>query len=83
MAGKKDSYLLCTDELCESDRSDVMKSFRRCENKVLVTIDSILRGLDFPNVKAILNFNLPTINGSPAFDSYVHRIGRGARFGNK
>jgi len=35
------------------------------------------RGLDIPNVKHVINFDLP--NDS---DEYVHRIGRTGRVGN-
>lgn len=35
------------------------------------------RGLDIPNVKHVVNFDLPT-----DIDEYVHRIGRTGRVGN-
>lgn len=35
------------------------------------------RGLDIPNVKHVINFDLPT-----DIDEYVHRIGRTGRVGN-
>lgn len=35
------------------------------------------RGLDIPNVKHVINFDLPT-----DAEEYVHRIGRTGRMGN-
>ena len=36
------------------------------------------RGLDIPNVKHVINYDLPS-----SIDEYVHRIGRTGRLGNK
>ncbi|CAK8995576.1 unnamed protein product [Durusdinium trenchii] len=45
---------------------------------VLVATDVAARGLDVPGVEHIVNYDLP-MDG----DSYVHRIGRTGRIGNK
>ncbi len=36
------------------------------------------RGIDFPNVAFVFNFDMPT-----NIDDYIHRIGRSGRCGNK
>jgi len=45
---------------------------------VLVATDVAGRGLDIPNVKHVVNYDLP----SRSIDNYCHRIGRTGRAGN-
>merc|ERR1740123_2564689 len=52
-----------------------LKSQRRF---VLVATDVAQRGLDIPNLPAVINFDFPT-----DLEDYVHRIGRTGRAGNK
>lgn len=44
----------------------------------MIATDVASRGLDFPNVPYVFNFDLPTNIGD-----YIHRIGRTGRCGNK
>ncbi len=44
---------------------------------IVVLFQVAARGLDIPNVKHVVNFDLPT-----DIDEYVHRIGRTGRVGN-
>ena len=51
-----------------------MKGFN---NKVFFSSQVAARGLDIPNVKHVINFDLPS-----DIEEYVHRIGRTGRVGN-
>jgi len=44
----------------------------------LITTDLLARGIDVQQVSLVINFDLP-----PNRENYIHRIGRGGRFGRK
>lgn len=48
--------------------------FRHGEARVLFATDVVSRGLDIPEVRAVVNFDYPS-----NIEQYVHRIGRSAR----
>lgn len=52
---------------------------------MLVTTNVLARGVDVPQVTVVINYDLPTDqydqNADP--ETYMHRIGRTARFGRK
>ena len=50
----------------------------KSESAVLFCTSVASRGLDLPLVRAVIQYDLPTENGS---DEYVHRVGRTARAG--
>lgn len=56
-------------------RSD---TFRQSSDAILITTDVVARGMDFPLVTHVYQLNVPTDTAS-----YVHRIGRTARIGNR
>jgi ATP-dependent RNA helicase DDX3X len=60
-------------------RSRALDAFASGACRVLVATDVAARGLDLPDVTAVINFDLPTDGRD--FDSYVHRIGRTGRAG--
>lgn len=45
---------------------------------MLITTDLLARGIDVQGVSLVINYDLPT---QP--EPYLHRIGRGGRFGRK
>ncbi|GMM39697.1 hypothetical protein FOG51_00127 [Hanseniaspora uvarum] len=59
------------------ERERALSSFRKGSAKILVATSVAARGLDIPNVKLVINYDLP-----PDIDDYVHRIGRTGRAGN-
>ncbi|GAB1601053.1 putative ATP-dependent RNA helicase Pl10 isoform X1 [Argonauta hians] len=61
----------------QRDREEALRSFRNGEKPILVATAVAARGLDIPNVRHVINFDLPS-----DIEEYVHRIGRTGRVGN-
>lgn len=59
-------------------RFEAAENFTKGLYNILVATDVASRGLNFPNVSHIINFDLPENDSS----SYIHRIGRSGRAGN-
>jgi translation initiation factor 4A len=59
-------------------RALLMKEFRAGSSRFLITTDLLARGIDVQPVSLVINYDLPT-----NCESYIHRIGRGSRFGRK
>ena len=55
-----------------------MRDFRSGHAPVLVATSVAARGLDIPDVKHVVNYDLPN-----NIEEYVHRIGRTGRIGNQ
>ncbi|CAD6234180.1 GSCOCG00007624001-RA-CDS [Cotesia congregata] len=47
-------------------------------SRVLITTDLLARGIDVQQVSLVINYDLPSNR-----ENYIHRIGRGGRFGRK
>ncbi|CAE77980.1 DEAD/DEAH box helicase [Bdellovibrio bacteriovorus] len=62
----------------QTDRAEVMKTFRKGDCKILIATDLSARGIDIPDVTHVINYDLPE---KP--ENYVHRIGRTGRGFNK
>ncbi len=62
----------------QSQRQRALKSFKNQPESVLVATDVAARGLDIPNVHLVINYDIPQ-----TYDTYIHRIGRTGRAGNK
>jgi len=65
-------------ELNQSQRNQIMDSFSRGQQKILITTDLASRGLDLVNVSHVINFDMPKHT-----EEFVHRIGRTGRAGSK
>jgi len=65
-------------DLTPPERQQIMEAFIRGSIRVLIATDLMARGIDVQGVEFVLNFDL-TRN----FENYIHRIGRGGRFGRK
>ena len=59
-------------------RQEAIKLFSSGEVPILIATDVASRGLDFPNVSYVFNFDMPK-----NIEDYIHRIGRTGRVGNK
>ena len=62
----------------QEDRHRSIQQYRNREKDVLVATDVASKGLDFPNVQHVINYDMPE-----DIENYVHRIGRTGRSGNK
>jgi translation initiation factor 4A len=65
-------------EMQRGEREKVMYAFRAGSSRVLVTTDLAVRGFDVLHVDMVINYDLPENK-----ESYLHRIGRGGRYGRK
>ena len=60
------------------EREEQINKFRVGDIFVLLCSDLLSRGIDFKNVKTIINYDCPYI-----ITNYIHRIGRTGRAGKK
>lgn len=60
------------------DRELVMKQFRSGASRILITTNLVARGINVQTVSLVVNYDLPRDR-----ESYIHRIGRGGRYGRK
>ena len=56
----------------------IFKMFKEGGTRVLVSSDITSRGIDVQQVSTVINFDL-----TPNIHTYLHRIGRGGRWGRK
>ncbi|KAL8597493.1 ATP-dependent RNA helicase ddx3x [Nucella lapillus] len=61
----------------QREREDALRAFKTGERPIIVATAVAARGLDIPNVRHVINFDLPS-----DIEEYVHRIGRTGRVGN-
>ena len=66
-------------------RDKVVREFRDGTTKILISTDVLSRGFDVTQVTLVINFDVPTERDLtvPAYETYLHRIGRSGRFGRK
>eukprot|EP00793_Prasinoderma_coloniale_P005205 PRCOL_00000966-RA len=62
----------------QQEREWALKTFRSGQTPYLVATDVAARGLDIPNVKHVINYDLPS-----DISDYTHRIGRTGRAGKQ
>lgn len=61
----------------QREREAALASFKSGRTPILVATAVAARGLDIPNVRHVVNFDMPT-----DIEEYVHRIGRTGRVGH-
>jgi len=59
-------------------KQNAINAFSKGQIPILIATDVASRGLDFPNVPYVINYDLPS-----NIDDYIHRIGRTGRCGNQ
>ena len=62
----------------QNQRQKVLSQFKAGEIRVLVATDIAARGIDIDKLKYVINFDIPNVA-----ETYVHRIGRSGRAGEK
>lgn len=67
---------LYSSDLSTSERKSMLKRFQNNEIDVLVCSDLIARGIDLPDVRHVVSYDVPI-----DMAKYVHRVGRTARAG--
>jgi len=65
-------------DMDQGQRDLIMKEFRSGSSRVLIATDLLARGIDVQQVSLVINYDLPSNR-----ENYIHRIGRGGRFGRK
>ncbi|ONH69551.1 ATP-dependent RNA helicase eIF4A, partial [Cyberlindnera fabianii] len=65
-------------DLSQQERDTIMKEFRTGSSRILISTDLLARGIDVQQVSLVINYDLPSNK-----ENYIHRIGRGGRFGRK
>ena len=60
----------------QEERNEAIALFKDGTKDVLVATDIAAKGLDFPDIQHVINFDMPT-----EIENYVHRIGRTGRCG--
>ena len=64
--------------MTQPERDQIMNDFRALKSRVLITTDLLSRGIDVQQVSIVINYDIPK-----KLEAYIHRIGRGGRFGRK
>lgn len=62
--------------LSQAERSSLLSKFRNAKIRCLVCSDVVARGIDIPEVQAVVNYSSPE-----HLSTYIHRAGRTARAG--
>lgn len=60
----------------QEEREYAISSFKASKKDVLVATDVASKGLDFPDIQHVINYDMPA-----EIENYVHRIGRTGRCG--
>ena len=60
----------------QEEREAAIAAFKAGKKDVLVATDVASKGLDFPDIQHVINYDMPS-----EIENYVHRIGRTGRCG--
>jgi ATP-dependent RNA helicase RhlE len=75
---KKNNSAAIHGDKSQSQRQRTLKEFKENKLRVLVATDIAARGIDIDQLNYVLNYDIPN-----EAETYVHRIGRCGRAGNK
>jgi ATP-dependent RNA helicase DDX41 len=60
----------------QEERNEAIKQFKNYDKDVLIATDIAAKGLDFPDIQHVINYDMPD-----EIENHVHRIGRTGRCG--
>jgi ATP-dependent RNA helicase DDX41 len=60
----------------QDERNEAIRQYKEGVKDVLVATDIAAKGLDFPDIQHVINFDMPA-----EIENYIHRIGRTGRCG--
>ncbi len=73
--------------MSKEERDEMMEKFRQRKLNIVLTTNLLARGIDIQDMGLVINFDIPKIGFQGKFkadyETYLHRIGRAGRFGNK
>ena len=72
-----DQFLRSFSDRQQREREEALRDFKSGRAPILIATSVAARGLDIPNVKHVVNYDMPN-----HIEEYVHRIGRTGRCGN-
>ncbi|PFH50731.1 hypothetical protein AMATHDRAFT_144429 [Amanita thiersii Skay4041] len=75
---KRQGYTVCAlhGDMSQKARIEMLEKFKTGQANLMVATDVAARGLDIPNVAAVINYTFPL-----TIEDYIHRIGRTGRGG--
>ena len=85
---KEQGYKPCIifSKMDNDERDEYIRKFREREVNFVITTNMLSRGIDIPEIKLVVNFDIPKqkVDGKfvPDSENYLHRIGRAGRFGS-
>lgn len=70
---QRQGYGVCAlhGDMSQPARMEMLESFKNGTTNLMVATDVAARGLDIPNVSAVINYTFPL-----TIEDYIHRIGR-------
>ncbi|KAK8107914.1 uncharacterized protein PG998_009927 [Apiospora kogelbergensis] len=75
MSPKLEPVVKClTSDSTDKTQTQTLKRFRAGKLRIIIASDLIARGIDLPDVKHVINYDMPN-----SVTAYVHRVGRTAR----
>ncbi|KAG0305934.1 translation initiation factor eIF4A [Dissophora globulifera] len=64
--------------MAQTRREVILKEFRSGSFQILIATDLLARGINVQQISPVVNYDFPANK-----ENYIHRIGRGGRFGRK
>jgi translation initiation factor 4A len=64
-------------KMASIDRENILKEFRLCNIKMLISTDVMCRGIDIDDLRCVINYDMADN------ETYIHRVGRSGRYGGQ